>query len=684
MAKKITLNADVFTVPLNKLVLSPRNVRKTYAAAEIEELAASIAAPGRGLIQNLGVSEQTDAQGTPTGMWEVVAGGRRFRALTLLVARKRLAAGAAIPCRRIADENALDASLAENEDRKALHPADAYEAFAELHQDGRGLGIEEIAARFGVTAHTIRQRLRLGTVSPVIMAAYREGKLTLDHVMAFTVTEDRDVQERAFADLPEWQLTPHAIRRVLTQANVPAHDPRVRLVGLDAYQAAGGRVQRDLFTEDDGGWLTDAALLERLVGERIQTAADQVQAEGWTWVVTDPAAARTIWYATRRVWPGTVALSEANQARRAELAQRLDELAADHPYGVEDAAEEVRAEVQAVQAELDALDDRERAFRPEDVARGGATVMLAGDGTLRIERGFIRPEDEPKPEPEPEPEDTAEACAQGQDSPGDADAGIVNQEQDDTGHTVEAVTPEQVPEDKAPALPFELDAELTAHRTAALRAEIMRQPDLALRVLAHSLATTAFYGAYHVTVARLGNPYTASYSAGAVGVDSPARQAIMAAEDEQRSKLPDDHAALWAWLQGQDVLTLHALIAVCVGRVADAGSGDWTDARHGPARVAAAAGLDMRQWWTAAQDSYLGRVTKAGILAAVREGVGAGAARRIQDMKKDAMAANAEALLSGKGWLPARLRVPGLEEVTAEQAAADDCAGSMEHPAAAE
>ena len=208
MAKKVTLNADVFTVPLNKLTLSSQNVRKTYAADEIEALATSIAAPGRGLIQNLGVTEQVDDQDAPTGMWEVVAGGRRFRALTLLAGRKRLAASDAIPCRRVADENALDTSLAENEDRKALHPADAYEAFAELHKSGKGMGVGEIAARFGVSAHTVRQRLRLGTVSPAVMAAYREGKLTLDHVMAFTVTEDHDAQERAFAELAEWQRTP--------------------------------------------------------------------------------------------------------------------------------------------------------------------------------------------------------------------------------------------------------------------------------------------------------------------------------------------------------------------------------------------------------------------------------------------------------------------------------------------
>ena len=105
--------------------------------------------------------------------------------------------------------------------------ADASEALAELHQDGRGLGVEEIANRFGVTAHTVRQRLRLGRVSPAIMAAYHEARLTLDHVMAFTVTEDYGAQDHAFADLPGWQLALQAIKRVLTQAGVSAHDPRV-------------------------------------------------------------------------------------------------------------------------------------------------------------------------------------------------------------------------------------------------------------------------------------------------------------------------------------------------------------------------------------------------------------------------------------------------------------------------
>jgi len=663
MPKKITLNAETFAVPLSKLTLSPKNVRKTYDPAEIEEMAASIAVKGRGLIQNLGVTEQVDEHGTPTGLWEVVAGGRRYRGLALLVQRKRLAATASIPCRRVADQDAIDTSLAENEDRKALHPADAYEAFAALHEGGRGVGVEEIAARFGVTVHTVRQRLRLGTVAPVLLAAYREGKLTLDHVMAFTITEDQSAQERAFAELQGWQCTPQAIRRVLTQASVPAHDPRALLVGLDTYQAAGGQVQRDLFTADGGGWLINTPLLERLAGKHVQQVADQLRAEGWKWVVTDPADSHACWRDLRRVWPEDVPVTEADQRRRDELAARFDELALDYPNG--DAPDKVQAEFEAIQAELNALEERERAFRPEDMARSGATITLTPMGSLRIERGYIRPEDEPQFEPEPESEEA-----------GDIENG--NDEEDENEAAEEAVdevmrdassdsTPETVlTEAKALVLPADLDAELSAHRTAALRMEIMRQPDLALRVLAHSFATATFYGGYLPTVARIAHPYGAGYGIGGSGLaDSPARQAVRQAEDEQKARLPSDHAELWTWLQAQDVPAIHTLLAVCIGRVADAGGIDWTSAnsdQHVAAKAAAKAGLDMRQWWAATRDSYLSRVTKAGILDAVREGAGEDTARRIAEMKKDAMAENAETLLAGKGWLPARLRVPTAAE----------------------
>jgi ParB family transcriptional regulator, chromosome partitioning protein len=259
----MTTTFTVTEIALNKLDVAEANVRRTGRGNGIEELAASIAA--HGLLQSLVVCPKLDDSGEPTGRYEVVAGGRRLTALKLLAKRKAFGKTGPVPCRVLDGEDAGEASLAENVVRLDMHPADQFEAFARLHQDGQGRGIEEITARFGVSAHTVRQRLRLSAVSPRLLQAYRDEALTLDQVMAFAVTGDQAEQERVHGQLQDWQRNPDTIRRLLTHSLVPATDRKVMFVGLDAYTAAGGTVQRDLFSDDRGGWITDAALLERLL-----------------------------------------------------------------------------------------------------------------------------------------------------------------------------------------------------------------------------------------------------------------------------------------------------------------------------------------------------------------------------------------------------------------------------------
>ena len=652
-------------VAMSKLDLSAENVRRTGRASGIEELAASIQA--HGLLQSLAVRTKLDADGQPTGRYEVVAGGRRLAALKLLAKGKKLPKGAPIPCRVLDGTDGAEASLAENVVRQDMHVADQVEAFAGLHRGGEGFGVEEIAARFGCSPHTVRQRLRLAAISPVLIQAYRDGALTLDHLTAFAVTEDRDAQERVHGQLQEWQRTPDLIRRLLTNALVPATDRKVILVGLDAYQAAGGTVQRDLFSEDRGGWIADAALLERLVAERMEREAETVRAEGWRWVAIGPDAQAEAWRC-RRVWPRKVALSEGDEARRSELAARYDELADEHNRSADDLPEEVAAALDRIEAELAALEAREQAWRPDDVAVAGVVLTLASDGSLRVERGYVRPEDEPKPKPAApvtEGQEDADGTGQGSDSgdaPASGGAGNAWPMPVRGGATVTE------PEDKAPALSAALQGELEAHRTAGLQAELAEQPELALRVLLHALASDAFYARYADTVARF-TSYPPALASACPGIaDSPARQAMADAEAAWRARLPGDLAALWPWLQEQDTQTLLGLLAVCVARTADAGREDWTTERGAgsiQAQVATVAGLDMRRWWSATPESYLARVPKAVILDAVREGAGGTAAHRLRDVRKEVMVQDAAALLDGKGWLPSRLRVPGgVEEAT--------------------
>ena len=271
-ASRITLSASK-DIPFDKLMLSQSNVRRIKAGVSVEELAEDIAR--RGLLQGLSVRPVLGDDGVETGMYEIPAGGRRFQALALLVKQKRLAKTAPIPCilrEAGSDILAEDDSLAENMQRVALHPLDQFRAFVALREKGQG--DEAIAAAFFVTPQVVKQRLKLAAVAPALLDVYAEDGMTLEQLMAFTVNPDHDRQMQVWDVISSsWNKEPFQIRRMLTETSVRASDRRAVFVGAEAYEAAGGGVLRDLFQGDDGGWLEDVALLERLVSDRLQAEA---------------------------------------------------------------------------------------------------------------------------------------------------------------------------------------------------------------------------------------------------------------------------------------------------------------------------------------------------------------------------------------------------------------------------
>src|SRR5882672_6568432 len=252
-AKNVELvveNGTEIFIPLSKLKKSPKNARKTpHSEVAIEAYAASIAA--KGILQNLVVEPELDAEGAATGFHFVTIGEGRRLAQLLRVKRKEIKK-TAIRCIVDTTNDPHEISLDENVTRENMHPADQFEAFKKL-ADERGFGAEEIAARFGVTPHVVRQRLRLGAVSPKLMQIYRDGDLALDQLMAFAITEDHARQEAAFERL-SFNRDASTIRRMLTETHVAATDRRSIFVGAEKYTEVGGTILRDLFTEDRGGY----------------------------------------------------------------------------------------------------------------------------------------------------------------------------------------------------------------------------------------------------------------------------------------------------------------------------------------------------------------------------------------------------------------------------------------------
>jgi ParB family chromosome partitioning protein len=164
-----------------------------------------------------------------------------------------------------------------------MHPADEFDAFQALIAEGKG--VEDVAARFGVSVLTVQRRLKLAALSPKLLALYREDGINLDQLMALALSDDHAAQERAWFDAQPWDRTPAALRRRLTVGEVEAAGSAlVRFVGIDAYEAAGGVVGRDLFDDEQSRFLSDAALLERLATEKLEALAASVRAEGWKWV----------------------------------------------------------------------------------------------------------------------------------------------------------------------------------------------------------------------------------------------------------------------------------------------------------------------------------------------------------------------------------------------------------------
>jgi len=387
--QKITLSASR-DIPFNKLLLSGCNVHRIKAGVSIEQLADDIAR--RTLLQSITVRPVLDADGQETGMYEIPAGGGRFRALELLVKQKRLAKTAPIPCVIRKGGIAEEDSLAENVQRAPLHPLDQFRAFLALREKGQSE--EEIAAAFFVSVAVVKQRLRLASVSPKLLDLYAEDAMTLDQLMAFTVSGDWERQEQVWDRLQSsYSKESYVIRRLLTEAAVRASDKRARFVGIDAYEAAGGAVLRDLFQGDDGGWLQDVVLVGRLVAERLEREAEAVRAEGWRWIEVAPDVPYGHSFGLRQLRGEEASIAAEEEAEREALQAEYDRLEDAHA-GVEDLPEAVDRRLTEIEAALGAIDERPVTFDPAEVARAGAFVSIDGDGRLLVARGYVRPEDE--------------------------------------------------------------------------------------------------------------------------------------------------------------------------------------------------------------------------------------------------------------------------------------------------
>ncbi|MFC7706194.1 ParB/RepB/Spo0J family partition protein [Plastorhodobacter daqingensis] len=672
-AQKITLSPSR-DIPFNKLVLSQSNVRRIQAGISVEELAEDIAR--RGLLQSLNVRPVLDAEGAETGMFEVPAGGRRYQALALLVKQKRLAKTAPVPCVVRDPASSIlaeDDSLAENTQRVPLHALDQFRAFLDMRT--KGMTEEEIASAFFTTAQVVKQRLRLASVSPILLDIYAEDGMRLEELMAFTVNPDHARQEQVWEAIQQSSFSrqPWQIRRLLTETTVRADDKRALFVGVDVYQQAGGIILRDLFDDDEGGWLQDPALLDRLVSEKLKALTDEVAAEGWKWIAADTDLPYGYDRSLRALDVTYVDLTDEERAAREVLREEYDRIEAENE-GVDELPDEIDQRLAEIEEALDTFEQRAVIYDPAEIGRAGVFIGIDADGKAIVDRGYVRPEDE--------------APIEAGDEEGDAEA------RPDTGMTGAAITiggqpaePEDDDEgDTIKPLPERLVIELTAFRTLALRDAVASDPHVAITALLHTLVRDCFGIRTHGTAlqASVREVFLGAQSPDLA--DSPVAKSIDARHAAWKADMPlDDDGALWDWLDNLDQASRLALLAHCASFGVNAlyerpnpysGSGvsqHGLDRRMAEAdRMALATGLDLVEaGWKPTAQNYFSRVTKARIVQAVREGAGDRDADLMAHLPKGEMVKEAERLLADTGWLPEPLRRP-MDVAAAEPSGQED------------
>jgi ParB family transcriptional regulator, chromosome partitioning protein len=587
-------------VPLNQLTAWEGNVRKTTPDAGLKELAASIDALG--LLNPLTIKQ------AETG-FIVIAGRRRLTALYVLAKDGKVPADFPVPCTVVSpDANATEISLAENVVRERMHPADQFEAFKALADEGKA--VADIAARFGVTETMVRQRMKLADVSPKIVKAFRKDELNLEQVMAYAVTNDHKRQERFFKDSGN-SAHPSYIRRSLTEGEISAADKRVRFVTLEAYEAAGGATRRDLFTDGDHGvFILNALLLDTLVAEKLQNEVEKVKAEGWKWVEAYPELS---WQQQsdmklKRHSPEYAALSpeaekeiETLRAEEAKLYEGEDEL-----------TEEESQRLDEITDRIEELEETPEIWPTEIQSTSGVLITIGQNGQAEIARGYIKPEDQKKEKGKKEAE------------------------------------PATAKKAEKPEYSLALMQELNTYKSAALGATLATKPDVALAAVVHCLAFSRFYG-----IGYGKSNLDLSFQAMRPAKDVDAKNCRGLAELEKmhkewKKKLPPKSVDLWHWCTEQDTATLLSLLAYIAGVTAHTRATDKN-------ALAQAAGLDMADWFTPTDDNYFSRVSKDQVLSALSEATGEKQPTSVTGMKRGPLAKHAEKTIQKLGvkWIPA-------------------------------
>ena len=488
--------AVIQTVPLSHLFLAPENVRATPPAKTAQaELKASVSS--HGLLENLVVREaDPDDDGSPR--FAVLGGGRRLAVLEELASEGNIPVDHPIPCIvATTDTPAEEISLAENVIRLAMHPADQVSAFSRLLDAGASVG--EVATRFGVSQRLVKQRMRLGNAAPEIIQAFRDDRIDMDTLQAFSLTTDHTRQMAVWEQLSGLAYRPNSyqVSRMLTSERVPSGAAIAKFVGINAYKAAGGTFLRDLFSTNATTWLDDPDLLHQMAMAKLTKEADKISGD-WKWAIP---MAEVEWATTAqlgRVHPVPAEPTDDEQTAIDGHRQHLAQLAEIEDEDWTDAIDEQYANALNAIARIEAEIASRAVYTDEDRAIAGCIVTIDRDGALSTLAGLVRPEDMPE-KPEDDTASTGSTTSTARPPVPDPDRYRAPADRSPDPHATAR---------KAAGIGIGLADDMRAIRTTTVKTHLQKDFDAAFDLLAFQMVRDVFATGYNYRPTSLDISFT--------------------------------------------------------------------------------------------------------------------------------------------------------------------------------
>ena len=237
--------AQIWKIPIDRLVPNTQQPRQTFDQEALKELAASI--KEKGILQPITARRLSDRE------FEIIAGERRWRAAQLAGLHE-----VPVILKKVSEKDSLEYAIIENIQRENLNPIEEAEAYERLMTE-YSMTQQMVADKLGKERSTIANSLRLLTLPPELKVMVRKNELSAGHAKVLLGLSDAQTQIQIAKQVVAERLSVRATEKLVAKTRREANNKEIATTSVST---SGPEVSQRLIE-------SIAADLQKLIGTKV-------------------------------------------------------------------------------------------------------------------------------------------------------------------------------------------------------------------------------------------------------------------------------------------------------------------------------------------------------------------------------------------------------------------------------